>query len=79
MCLTVGVRSVLRCDTKHIYSQAYSQQRTLTQHYMLPQHATDIRGLINECFYNDFSKEQCSSLRMILGSKYVGAILKVSI
>jgi len=26
---------------------------------------------------NDFSKEQCSSLRMILGLKHVGAILKV--
>ena len=25
----------------------------------------------------DFSKEQCSSLKMILGSKYVGAILNV--
>jgi len=52
--LTVYVRGVLRCDTTHIYSQAYSQQHTLTQHYMLPQHATDIRELINECFYNDF-------------------------
>jgi len=27
----------------------------------------------------DFSKEQCSSLKMILGSKYVGAILNVLI
>jgi len=25
----------------------------------------------------DFSKEQCSSLKMILGSKHVGAILSV--
>ena len=28
-------------------------------------------------FKNDFSKEQCSSLKMILGSKHVGAILNV--
>jgi len=28
-------------------------------------------------FYNDFSKEQRSSLRMILGSKRVAAILSV--
>jgi len=27
----------------------------------------------------DFSKEQCSSLKMILGSKHVGAILNVSV
>ena len=29
------------------------------------------------CFWNDFSKEQRSSLRMIYGSKHVGAILSV--
>jgi len=35
-------------------------------------------SLISECFKNcDFSKEQCSSLKMILGSKHVGAILNV--
>ena len=28
---------------------------------------------------SDFSKEQCSSLKMILGSKHVGAILNVLI
>ena len=33
--------------------------------------------LFCECFQNDFSKEQRSSLRMILGSKRVGAILSV--
>jgi len=27
----------------------------------------------------DFSKEQCSSLKMILGSKHIGAILNVLI
>jgi len=50
MCLTIGVRSVLRCDTTHNYSQAHSQQRTLTQHDMLPQHLTNIRELFNGCF-----------------------------
>ena len=59
------------------HNQAYSQQRTLTQHYMLPQHPINIRELFCECFQNDFSKEQRSSLRMILGSKHVGAILSV--
>ena len=49
---------------------------TVTQHDMLPQHPINIRELINECL-NDFSKEQRSSLRMILGSKHVGAILNV--
>ena len=44
---------------------------------MLPQRPIHIRELINDCFYNDFSKEQRSSLRMILGSKHVGAILNV--
>jgi len=36
---------------------------------MLPQHPINIRELINECFSNDSSKEQRSSLRKILGSK----------
>jgi len=35
----------------------------------------------NQCvcffFKYDFSKEQCNSLKMILGSKHVGAILNV--
>jgi len=44
---------------------------------MLPQHLINIRELINECFYNDFNKEQRSYLKMILGSKHVGAILNV--
>jgi len=49
---------------------------TLTQHNT--QHQVNIRKLISECFYKcDFSKEQCSSLKMILGSKHVGAILSV--
>jgi len=45
--LTFGVHSVLGCDTTHTYSQAHSQQRTLTQQEKLPQHRTDIRELIN--------------------------------
>ena len=53
------------------------QQRTLTQHDMLPQHPVNIMELFCEFFKNDFSKEQRSSLRMILGSKHVGAILSV--
>jgi len=32
------------------HSQAHSQQRTFTQHDMLPQHPINIRELINECF-----------------------------
>ena len=58
--------------------EAQSQQRTLTQCDMLPQHPVNIKKLISECFEKcDFSKEQCSSLKMILGSKHVGAILNV--
>jgi len=59
------------------HSQAHSQQRTLTQHNMLPQHPVNTKKLFCECFQNDFSKEQSSTLRMILGSKHVGAILSV--
>jgi len=59
------------------HSQTHPQQRTLTQHDMLPQHPVNIMELFCECFKNDFSKEQCSSLRMILGSKHVGAILRI--
>ena len=46
---------------------------------MLPQHQINIKKLKSECFFFkcDFSKEQCSSLKMILGSKHVGAILNV--
>jgi len=50
----------------------------LTQYDMLPQHQVNIRKLISECFKKcDFSKEHCISLKMILGSKHVGAILNV--
>jgi len=45
MRLTVGVHT-------HIHSQAHSQQRTLTQHDMLPQLPINIKELISECFYN---------------------------
>ena len=58
-------------------SQTHSQQRTLTQHDMLPQHPVNIMELFCECFKNYFSEEQRSSLMMILGSKHVGAILSV--
>jgi hypothetical protein len=41
-------------------------------------HPVNIMELFCEGFLNDFSKEQRSSLRMILGSKHVGgAILSV--
>ena len=50
----------------------------LTQHDMLTQHQVNIRKSISDCFLKcDFSKEQCSSLKMILGSKAIGAILNV--
>ena len=44
-----------------------------------PQHRVNIRKLISECFFlkRDFSKEKCSSMKMILGSKKVGVILNV--
>jgi len=32
------------------HSQAHSQQRTLTQHDMLPQHYVNIKELFCECF-----------------------------
>ena len=38
---------------------------------------SNIRKLITECWKCGFSKEECSSLKMILGSKHVGAILNV--
>ena len=45
---------------------------------MLPQHPVNIKELFCEFFFlNDFSKEQLSSLKVILGSKHVGAILSV--
>jgi len=44
---------------------------------MLPQHATDIRELIMIVSTYDFSKEHCTCLRMIVGSKHVGVILSV--
>ena len=55
----------------------------LWQHVVLcklyaAENAPDCGGV--SCFMQretDFSKEQCSSLKMILGSKHVGAILNV--
>jgi len=47
MRLTVGVRSVLRCEsdvTTHTYSQTHSLRRTLTQLDMLPQHPINTRN-----------------------------------
>jgi len=38
----------------------------------------DPKIIFRECFKKcDFSKEQCSYVKMILGSKHVGAILNV--
>jgi len=42
--LGYGVRRV--CDAHH--SQAHSQQRTITQHEMLPQHPVNIKELFCE-------------------------------
>jgi len=39
------------------HSQTHSQQRTLTQHDMLPQYPVNIMELFCEYFKNDFSKE----------------------
>ena len=41
--LTVGV-------DMHTHSQAYSQQHTLTQYDILPQHHVNIKKFIGECF-----------------------------
>ena len=50
----------------------------ITPTNVLPQHPVNIKELISECFFKyDFSKEQRSSLKMILGSKHVEAILSV--
>ena len=71
--IIITVSHYVAHDAHH--SQTHPQQRTLTQHDMLPQHSVNIMELFCECFFlNDFSKEQRSSLRMILGSKNVGAI-----
>jgi len=44
----------------------------------MPQYKVGIRELISECLKTcDFSKEECGSLKMILGSKHVGTILNV--
>jgi len=43
---------------------------------MLPQHQINISVFF---FKYDFSEEQCRSLKIILGSKYIGAVLNVLI
>jgi len=43
-----SVVAVATHDAHH--SQTHSQQRTLTQHDMLPQHPVNIRELFCECF-----------------------------
>jgi len=48
---------------------------SVLQSDMLPQHPVNIMQLFSERFENEFSKEQHSSLRMILGWKHVAAIL----
>jgi len=55
-------------------SQLHSQQRTLAQHDMLPQHPVYRNELTCECFNVTLAKKERSSLRMICGSKHVGAI-----
>jgi len=70
---------VTQRNTRHtpIVTRILSSVR-LTKYDMLPQHQVNIRKLISECFSKcDLSKEQCSSLKMILGSKHVEAILNV--
>ena len=50
-----GVRCLL-CSERHYvthdahHSQTHPQQRTLTQHDMLPQHRVNIMELFRECF-----------------------------
>ena len=67
---------------KHLKSlQHVSILRSSSGNYTdtLPQHQVHIRKLITECLYEcDFSKEQCSSLKMILGSNYVRGDFKCS-
>jgi len=73
--LSLSLSHYVTHDAHHI--PAHSQQRTLKQRDMLSQHPVNIKEFFCECFYNNFSKEQRSSLRMILGSKQVRAILSV--
>jgi len=58
-------------------SQLHSQQRTLAQHDMLPQHPVYRNELNCECFNVTLATKKRSSLRMISGSKHVAAILSV--
>ena len=48
VCYVVRVSHYVTHDAHH--SQAHSQQRTLTQHDMLPQHPVNIKELFCECF-----------------------------
>ena len=73
----VTLREPVSRDTHPQSGRILSSVR-LTQYDMLPQHQINIRKLAIECvffFKWDFSKERCSSLKVILGSKHVGAIL----
>jgi len=58
-------------------SQLHSQQHTLAQHDMLPQHPVYRNELNCECFIGTLGRKKRSSLRMIWRSKHVGAILSV--
>ena len=75
----------MQLESQAAYHTTHVVRRTLsrvpfTQYDMLPQRQINKRKLISECFEKcDFSEEQCSSLKMILGSKHVGAILNVLI
>ena len=48
---SIRVQGAPECGcVMHTHIQAHSQQRTLTQYGMLPQHPVNIRKLISECF-----------------------------
>jgi len=67
--------TVSRCITHTPTVRRILSTVRLTQYDTLPQHQVNIRKSISECFKKcDFSQEQCRSLKMILGSKHVGAI-----
>ena len=61
----------------HTHSRGHSQQLTtftIRLAATAPSLYKEIKQWVLKC---DFSKGQCSSLNMLLGSKHVGAILNV--
>jgi len=82
MCLPMCVVCYAAWDSRNITHDTHTRYTSifrlilssvrLTQYNMLPQHRVNIRRLISECLWKcDFSKEQCSSLKMILELKHV--------